>query len=485
MASRTRSFARLAADVDSSGNVTSDGISSDVSLGATVYDSIGELPTSGYTAGEQAFVKSTSRLYINSGVGWYNVAVINNTPTIQSILDSDSGTGPFSLATDGTATTITITAQDSDGDALTYTASADSDFNGLATISQASNVFTITPLSEDSATTTSGTITFNVTDNVNIANSVQTFTLTFAGTVNSGNALTSGNLIYRSSTSSTTITVSDASVTAYVGLIGGGGAGAGYYYGGGGGAGELLVTAEVTLTPGTYTFACGAGGTAPANTVGALGGNGGQSSITMSGGASIASSSTTINAYGGGRGGMDYSPNEDTDGANGGSGGGGGGSGSNAANGRAGGDAVKHSYSNWTSYANGGGAGTSVTLQGGGGGGAGAGGGSSDGAGGDGLDLRTINSDLGTAWNTVRGTYYIGGGGGGGNYRIGIGENNGGAGGGGQGDGGQSSGWDAVAGEFGGGGGGGGHTGNSGSDDTGEGGGVGAFFIYIVNGTIS
>ena len=179
MTTRAKLFSQLAKSVDTNGTITSNGISSTVSLGATVYDSIGELPMSGYTAGEQAFVKSTSRLYINSGVGWYNVAVINNTPTIQSILDSDSGPGPFSLATDGTATTITITAQDSDGDALTYTASADSDFNGLATISQVSNVFTITPFSQDSATTSSGTITFNVTDNINIANSVQTFTLNF------------------------------------------------------------------------------------------------------------------------------------------------------------------------------------------------------------------------------------------------------------------------------------------------------------------
>jgi len=179
MTTRAKLFSQLARRVDTSGTITSDGISSTVSLGATVYDSIGELPTSGYTAGEQAFVKSTSRLYINSGVGWYNVAVINNTPTIQSVLDSDGGTTPFVLAADGTATTITITAQDSDGDTLTYTAVTDSDFGGLATVSQADNVFTITPFSQDSATTESGTITFNVSDGINIANSVQTFTLNF------------------------------------------------------------------------------------------------------------------------------------------------------------------------------------------------------------------------------------------------------------------------------------------------------------------
>ena len=177
MTTRAKLFSQLAKSVDASGTITSDGISSSVSLGATVYDSIGQLPMSGYTAGEQAFVKSTSRLYINSGVGWYNVAVINNTPTIQSVLDSDGGTTPFALATDGTATTITITAQDSDGDPLTYTAVPDSDFGGLATVSQASNVFTITP--SNPATTSSGTITFNVSDGINIANSLQTFTLNF------------------------------------------------------------------------------------------------------------------------------------------------------------------------------------------------------------------------------------------------------------------------------------------------------------------
>ena len=179
MTTRAKLFSQLARRVDTSGTITSDGISSTVSLGATVYDSIGELPTSGYSAGEQAFVKSTSRLYINSGVGWYNVAVINNTPTIQSVLDSDGGTTPFALAADGTATTITITAQDSDGDTLTYTAVTDSDFGGLATVSQADNVFTITPFSQDSATTESGTITFNVSDGINIANSLQTFTIEF------------------------------------------------------------------------------------------------------------------------------------------------------------------------------------------------------------------------------------------------------------------------------------------------------------------
>ena len=183
---RSRAFSKLAKDVDTSGNITTEGIASDVELGGgvTVYASAASLPISGNTAGDQAFVTGTGRLYIFSGVGWYNIALINNTPIIQSVLDSDLGTTPFILANDGTATTITITAVDSDGETITYASSADSDFSGLATISQSSNVFTITPFSQDSATTSSGTITFTATDGINTATSAtQTFTLNFVSSL--------------------------------------------------------------------------------------------------------------------------------------------------------------------------------------------------------------------------------------------------------------------------------------------------------------
>jgi hypothetical protein len=179
---RSRAFSKLAKDIDTTGNITSSGIASTVDLGGgvTVYASAASLPVSGNTAGDQAFVTGTGRLYIFSGVGWYNIALINNTPIIQSVLDSDLGTTPFILANDGTATTITITAVDSDGETITYASSADSDFSGLATISQSNNVFTITPFSQDSATTASGTITFTATDGINTATSAtQTFTLNF------------------------------------------------------------------------------------------------------------------------------------------------------------------------------------------------------------------------------------------------------------------------------------------------------------------
>ena len=180
--SKNRRFAKIANDVATDGTLTARAISSDVTLGgATVYASRSNLPTSGNTAGDQAYVTANNRLYIWNGSGWYNIALLNLAPSIQSVLDSDGNTTPFALSADGIATTITITAQDSDGDPLVYTAIADSDFNGLATISQDSSVFTITPLSEDSATALSGTITFTAADGINVASSgVQTFTLSFA-----------------------------------------------------------------------------------------------------------------------------------------------------------------------------------------------------------------------------------------------------------------------------------------------------------------
>jgi hypothetical protein len=215
---RSRLLTKIAKDIDTSGNLTADAISSDVTLGgATIYSTRSNLPTSGNTAGDQAYVTGNNRLYIWNGSGWYNVALLNVAPSIQSVLDSDGGTTPFSLALDGTATTITITATDSDGDPVTYEYSADSDFSGLATISQDSSVFTITPFGQDSATTTSGTITFTATDGINVGSSgVQTFILNFLSPLwdevlisigtSSTNSLDNSTFVDRSSNASTVTT---------------------------------------------------------------------------------------------------------------------------------------------------------------------------------------------------------------------------------------------------------------------------------------
>ena len=146
----------------------------------TIYDSADLLPTSGVAVGTQAYVTANQKLYIRATGGWYNVATVNTTPTINSVADASSNTSPFTLAKDGSTTTvITITATDSEGFPLTFSAVANSGFNGLATVAQDSSVFTITPKSIDSATTTEGTLTFRASDGVNIASEIATFSLTF------------------------------------------------------------------------------------------------------------------------------------------------------------------------------------------------------------------------------------------------------------------------------------------------------------------
>jgi hypothetical protein len=88
------------------------------------------------------------------------------------------------LAKDGTATTITAVSTDPDGYALTwsYAVTTGSLTNGggaTATVSQADNVFTITP----TTTTSYGgefSITFSASDGTNTATAISAFTLVFA-----------------------------------------------------------------------------------------------------------------------------------------------------------------------------------------------------------------------------------------------------------------------------------------------------------------
>jgi len=144
--------------------------------GVTVYANLDVLPYVGNSDGDQAFVQSNNRLYIWNNSGWFNVALINNAPNITSITDHDGGISPFTLALDGTTNTvITITATDSDSDPLTYTAITDPSFDGIATLSISNNVITVTPLSQNNVSGSSGTVTVKVTDNVNISSSIITF----------------------------------------------------------------------------------------------------------------------------------------------------------------------------------------------------------------------------------------------------------------------------------------------------------------------
>ena len=222
MARKNRRFAKLATDIDAGGNLQASGIQSEaLDVGVTVYATRASLPSSGNTAGDQAYVTENNRLYIWKGSGWYNVALLNFAPAISSVQDTDGGTTPFALSSEGAVTRITITAADSDGEPITYSATADSDFAGLATLSQDSSVFTITPFSQDSASTRSGDITFTATDGVNIASSgVQTFTLNFISALWDETVLSIGTSSTNSLGNKTYIDRSTNSADHTVGLTG-------------------------------------------------------------------------------------------------------------------------------------------------------------------------------------------------------------------------------------------------------------------------
>jgi hypothetical protein len=157
------------------------------SVGTTTYATISDLPISGVNAGQQAFVSGSNRLYISNGTGWYSVSLVNTNPSITSVQDSDGGTTPFTLTTDGTATVITITAADPEDIPLTYsyavtTGSLTNGGGTTATVVQGTgantNQFTITPTTTEAYAGTFD-LTFTTSDGINQASSVNSFTLEF------------------------------------------------------------------------------------------------------------------------------------------------------------------------------------------------------------------------------------------------------------------------------------------------------------------
>ena len=139
---------------------------------------VDDLPSTG-VIGEQAFIEETNRLYIWNGSGWYNIALINETPTWDS---GGQPAGSYVLDADSpqTSTTITLAASDPEGIPINYTYVTSGQMDSIATISQDSSVFTITPKTVAQAPDGgTGNITFRASDGVNILPQVSSFTLNF------------------------------------------------------------------------------------------------------------------------------------------------------------------------------------------------------------------------------------------------------------------------------------------------------------------
>ena len=183
---RARDLAKSLGQAVKTNNIASDGSLS--IIGVTAYDSSGLLPTSydSNNAGSLGFAKDSDRLYVHTGQGWFNIAIVNTTPIFTT-----SPSASYDLASDatayknGTATVVTIQARDSEGFPITYAATGNTAFNNIAHVekdSAAGFIFTIEPKSQDSvgeATPAAGTLSFTATDGINIATAASTFNLVF------------------------------------------------------------------------------------------------------------------------------------------------------------------------------------------------------------------------------------------------------------------------------------------------------------------
>lgn len=182
-------------------------------VGLQKFTTLDSLPSTGLTSGQQAWVESSGRLYISNGSGWYNIALVNATPTLT--LDQS---GMIQLNSETLTVTVTASATDSDDnpDIISFSVESDGNMVGTGTtVSQDSSVFTVTALSADSGGTAGTfTLTFKATDQVAVDNEALSFNLRFSNVIDSsaetvlllkadGNNLTNNAITFEDSNGTT------------------------------------------------------------------------------------------------------------------------------------------------------------------------------------------------------------------------------------------------------------------------------------------
>ena len=165
-----------AGQTGATGAAGADGNDGTAGYATVVTDMAGLVAITGMVAGQTALVTALNKVFMYTGTAWYLIATMtNDSPTAITGVD-----GSYTLATDGTATTITAVSTDPEGFPLTWSyAVTTGSLGSTATVSQADNVFTVTP-STTEADAGSFSITFSVTDGATGAvSAVSSFTLSF------------------------------------------------------------------------------------------------------------------------------------------------------------------------------------------------------------------------------------------------------------------------------------------------------------------
>jgi len=181
-ASRARKLSQLMSEGGSlDTQIDSGGTTSEIGGGGvTIYATTNDLPLTGNTSGDMAFVSGSRHFYVHDGNGWYSVALVNESPSAITGVDTS-----YTLATDGTPTVVTATSTDPEGMPLTWSYAVTSGSLGTtATVLQGTgantNQFTVTPGTNDSTDEGTFDLTFSATDGVNTVTKTSTFNLQFA-----------------------------------------------------------------------------------------------------------------------------------------------------------------------------------------------------------------------------------------------------------------------------------------------------------------
>ena len=159
-------------------------IANNSSAATAVFDTFDSLPTTGLSAGQQAFVNGNNRLYISNGTGWYNLTFVNRTPTWAVEPDAE-----YEIADSQTPLIVTARATDSDNSiaSLVNQSVVSDSAQYMVNISNDSSVWTFTPKSADSIgievaagnlTDSNGDFeyTFKWSDGINFVSKVSTIT---------------------------------------------------------------------------------------------------------------------------------------------------------------------------------------------------------------------------------------------------------------------------------------------------------------------
>jgi len=136
-----------------------------------------DLPIANVIPGTKAFSTEENKLFLSTGNGWFEIALLENTsPTITTGADAS-----YSSNTGGGAITVSMTATDPEGTPVIWSHTVTSGTVEDTTVSNDGSVFTIVP----GATPATFNIAFTASDGVNIDTSSSLFTIsipfTYAG----------------------------------------------------------------------------------------------------------------------------------------------------------------------------------------------------------------------------------------------------------------------------------------------------------------